>query len=75
MCRELTQSDDQSYIALARKVHDHGKESTADLMVDIKSAILDQHIPALRDIDATQQQQGNYGVYNNCGEATAFSRL
>lgn len=75
--RELAQSDDQTYIALAGKVHDRGEESTADLLVDVELAVLDQHVREVRAIEASQQQiqQGNYGVCDTCGEHIAFARL
>jgi len=75
--RELAQSDDQTYIALAGKVHDRGEESTADLLIDVELAALDQHVRELRAIEASQQQmqQGSYGVCDNCGEVIPFARL
>ena len=75
--RELAQSHDQTYIALAGKVHDRGEESTADLLIDVELAALDQHVRELRAIEASQQQmqQGSYGVCDNCGEVIPFARL
>ena len=75
--RELSQSDNQTYIELAGKVHDSGEEATADLLVDVELAVLDQHIRELREIEASQQrlQQGSYGLCDGCGEAIAFARL
>lgn len=75
--RELSQSDDQTYIELAGKVHDRGEEATADLLIDIELAVLDQHIHELRDIEASQQRllQGSYGLCEGCGEVIAFARL
>ena len=74
---ELLESDDQTYIALAGRVHDTGEASVADLLVDIQFADIDRHIREIRDIDAALMRiaGGNYGVCIDCNTTIDFKRL
>jgi DnaK suppressor protein len=74
---ELLQSDDQSYIDLAGRVHDLGEASVADLLVDLQLASLDRHVQEVRDIDAALLRiaTGGYGVCADCNNAIALGRL
>ena len=74
---ELLKTDDQTYIALAGRVHDIGEASVADLLVDLQLADIDRHIQEIRDIDASLLRiaLGNYGVCNDCKISIAIERL
>jgi len=74
---ELLQSEDQSYIDLAGKVHDTGDASVADLLVDLQLAEIDRHIQEIRDIDAALLRiaAGNFGVCDDCRSDIAAERL
>ena len=74
---ELLESDDQTYIALAGRVHDTGEASVADLLVDIQFADIDRHVQEIRDIDAALMRiaGGNYSVCIDCNTTIDFKRL
>ena len=78
---ELLDTDDQTYIELAGRVHDTAEASVADLLVDLlvdlQLADIDRHIQETRDIDAALMRiaAGNYGVCNNCKTSIAIERL
>lgn len=74
---ELLDSDDQTYIALAGRVHDIGEASVADLLVDIQFADIDRHVQEIRDIDAALLRiaAGNYGVCKDCNVTIDVNRL
>jgi RNA polymerase-binding transcription factor DksA len=74
---ELLQTEDQSYIELAGKVHDIGEASVADLLVDLQLADIDRHINEIRDIDAAflRIAARNYGVCTDCQVSIDVNRL
>ncbi len=74
---ELLDSDDQTHIHLAGRVHDRGEESVANLLVDIQLANIDRHIQEIRDIDAALMRiaTANYGVCIDCEDSIADDRL
>jgi len=74
---ELLESDDQTYIALAGRVHDIGEASVADLLVDLQFAAIDRHIQEIRDIDAALLRiaGSSYGVCVDCKVSIAVERL
>lgn len=74
---ELLETDDQTYIELAGRVHDSAEASVADLLVDIQLADIDRHVQETRDIDAALMRiaAGNYGVCNDCKLSIAIERL
>lgn len=74
---ELLESDDQTYIKLAGRVHDIGEASVADLLVDLQLADIDRHIMEVRDIDAALMRiaAGKYGVCSHCDTSIAVERL
>jgi RNA polymerase-binding protein DksA len=73
----LLQSDEQSYIELAGRVHDMEEASVADLLVDVSLADIDRHVGEIRDIDAALGRiaTGTYGVCSDCGEGIEVARL
>jgi DnaK suppressor protein len=73
----LLQSDEQSYIELAGRVHDMEEASVADLLVDVSLADIDRHVEEIRDIDAALGRiaTGTYGVCSDCGEGIEVARL
>jgi DnaK suppressor protein len=73
----LLQSDEQSYIELAGRVHDMEEASVADLLVDVSLADIDRHVEEIRDIDAALGRiaTGTYGVCTDCGEGIEVARL
>lgn len=73
----LLQSDEQSYIELAGRVHDVEEESVADLLVDVSLADIDRHVEEIRDIDAALARiaTGSFGTCCDCGEAIELQRL
>lgn len=73
----LLQSDEQSYIELAGRVHDMEDESVADLLVDVSLADIDRHVEEIRDIDAALRRiaTGTYGICTDCGEGIEVARL
>jgi DnaK suppressor protein len=73
----LLQSDEQSYIELAGRVHDMEEESVADLLVDVSLADIDRHVGEIRDIDAALGRiaTGTYGICSDCGEGIEVARL
>ena len=74
---ELLQTEEQSYIELAGKVHDIGEASVADLLVDLQLADIDRHINEIRDIDAALLRiaAGSYGVCTDCQVSIDIKRL
>jgi RNA polymerase-binding transcription factor DksA len=74
---ELLDTDDQTYIELAGRVHDTAEASVADLLVDLQLADIDRHIQETRDIDAALMRiaAGSYGVCINCKASIAIERL
>lgn len=74
---ELLQSDDQTYIKLAGRVHDIGDASVADLLVDLQLADIDRHIKEIRNIDAALMRiaAGKYGTCSHCDATIAVDRL
>ncbi len=74
---ELLETENQTYIALAGRVHDIGEASVADLLVDLQLADIDRHIQEIRDIDAAQLRMsaGSYGVCSDCKSSIAIKRL
>jgi DnaK suppressor protein len=74
---ELLESDDQSYIELAGRVHDLGEASVADLLVDLQLANVDRHIQEIRDIDQALLRiaTGSYGMCADCNSPIAINRL
>ena len=74
---ELLQSDDQTYIKLAGRVHDIGDASVADLLVDLQLADIDRHIKEIRNIDAALMRiaAGKYGACSHCDATIAVDRL
>jgi RNA polymerase-binding protein DksA len=74
---ELLESDDQTHIELAGRVHDRGEESVANLLVDLQLASIDRHIQEIRDIDAALMRiaAANYGVCIDCEDSIAVDRL
>ena len=74
---ELLQTDDQSYIELAGKVHDIGEASVADLLVDLQLSDIDRHIQEIRDIDAALLRiaGGAFGLCGDCKVHIAEDRL
>lgn len=75
--QELLETDDQTYIELAGKVHDLAEASVADLLVDLQLADIDRHIQETRDIDAALMRiaAGDYGVCNDCKTDISIERL
>ncbi|MGD8673632.1 MAG: TraR/DksA C4-type zinc finger protein [Thiogranum sp.] len=73
----MLQSDEQSYIELAGRVHDMEEASVADLLVDVSLADIDRHVEEIRDIDAALGRiaTGTYGVCSDCGEGIEVARL
>ena len=74
---ELLESDDQTYIDLAGRVHDRAEESVANLLVDLQLASIDRHIQEIRDIDAALMRiaMGSYSQCIDCEDSIAVDRL
>ena len=74
---ELIDTDDQTYIELAGRVHDTAEASVADLLVDLQLADIDRHVREIRDIDAALLRiaAGKYGVCSDCERSVAIDRL
>ena len=74
---ELLDTDDQTYIELAGRVHDTAEASVADLLVDLQLADIDRHIQETRDIDAALMRiaAGKYGICSYCKTSIAIERL
>ena len=75
--RELLASDDERYVDLAGRVHDVGDAGSADLLVDLQLASIDQHIEELRDIEAALRRvaEQSYGICEDCGDEIPRERL
>ena len=74
---ELLESDNQTYIDLAGRVHDLGEASVADLLVDLQLADIDRHIQEIREIDAAMMRiaTDNYGICTDCRSFIGIDRL
>ena len=74
---ELLQSDDERYLDLAGRVHDVADQGTADLLVDLNLASIDQHVEEIRDIEAALMRisEQSYGICEDCGDAIPLKRL
>ena len=74
---ELLNSDEQSYIELAGKVHDLEEESVADVLYDLQLANMDRHIEEIRAIDAALMRiaDRSYGSCVDCGAEIDMQRL
>ncbi|ABA58040.1 hypothetical protein Noc_1557 [Nitrosococcus oceani ATCC 19707] len=75
--QELRESDNQSYIELAGRVHDREDASLADLLIDIDLAIVDLHIEEIRNIEQALMRfpKGNYGICIDCNTDIDYQRL
>lgn len=74
---ELLDSQQQSYIELAGRVHDLEEESVADMLVDVQLASIDRQIEEIRDIDAAliRIAERSYGICLDCGGDIDMRRL
>jgi RNA polymerase-binding transcription factor DksA len=74
---ELINTEQQSYIELAGKIHDIEEQSVADLLVDLNLADIDRHVDEIRDIDAALMRiaQRSYGICSDCGQDVDKKRL
>ena len=74
---ELLNSDEQSYIELAGKVHDLEEESVADVLYDLQLASMDRHIEEIRAIDAALMRiaDRSYDTCVDCGAEIDIERL
>lgn len=75
--RELLASDDERYVDLAGRVYDVADAGSADLLVDLQLASIDQHIEELRDIEAALRRlaERSYGICEDCGDQIPLARL
>ena len=75
--RELVQSDQEQYAALAGDVADPGDQSTADLLADMNLAIIDRHINEIRAVERALLRigSGTYGICVGCDEPIGAARL
>ena len=74
---ELLAADQNTYAALADKVHDPGDASVADLLVDLDIAEIDRHVRELQRIEGALRRlaEGRYGYCVDCGKTIAVRRL
>ena len=74
---ELLNSEEQSYIELAGRVHDLEEESVADVLYDLQLANMDRHIEEIRAIDAALMRiaDRSYGSCVDCGAEIDMQRL
>ncbi|GAB4361066.1 MAG: TraR/DksA family transcriptional regulator [Methylohalobius sp. ZOD2] len=74
---ELLKSDEEQYLELAGRVHDHEEEAVADLLVDLNLANIDRHIHEVREIDAAliRIAEGGYGLCIDCEQPIRIERL
>jgi len=75
--QELVSSDDETYAALAERVHDTGEESVADLLADVNLAVIDHHIHELQRVEAAlmRVRAGTYGTCVDCEGDIEVARL
>jgi RNA polymerase-binding protein DksA len=75
--RQLLESDNQTYIDLAGRVHDSGEEAVADLLSDIGLADIDREVSEVSDIEQAliRIATGAYGVCIDCESDIPFDRL
>jgi len=75
---ELAAPELQQYIELIdRGPADSADAAIGDALADINLAIIDRHIRAIRDIEATRERiaDGRFGTCIDCGNAIGFERL
>jgi RNA polymerase-binding protein DksA len=75
--REVDQSREESFGAVAGPVTDTGDEAVADLLSDLDTAEVSRDLTELRELDAACQRlaAGTYGVCESCGREIAYERL
>lgn len=74
---ELLDSEQQTHIELAGKVHDLEEESVANMLVDLQLASIDRHVEEIRDIDAAliRIAERSYGLCSDCECEIDIKRL
>ena len=75
--QELLQSDEQHFIDLAGQVHDLDEESVAELLVDLKLAVIDFPVEVVRSVDSAPMRiaSGSYGSCSDCSPDIELARL
>jgi len=75
--RQLLESDNQTYIDLAGRVHDSAEEAVADLLADIGFAGIDREVSEVGDIEQAliRLATGVYGICIDCQADIPFERL
>lgn len=75
--QELLNSNQESYIELAGKVHNMEEASVADMLVDLQLASIGRHIDEIRDIDAAllRIERRRYGICCDCSTDIDEQRL
>jgi RNA polymerase-binding protein DksA len=75
--QELQESDKDTYLELAGRVHDAGEASVAELLKDLSLANVDRHVEEIRAIDASLMRIANhtYGMCRDCHAPIPFQRL
>ena len=77
LSRQLRDSGDKNYIAVAGRVHDTGDESVADMLADLDISHLESETRELKDIEAAlaRIRAGSYGTCIDCGNQINTGRL
>jgi RNA polymerase-binding protein DksA len=75
--REVNQSREETFGAVAGPVTDTGDEAVADLLSDLDTAEVTRDLAELRELEAARARvtAGTYGVCESCGREIAYERL
>jgi RNA polymerase-binding protein DksA len=75
--REVDQSREETFGAVAGPVTDTGDEAIADLLSDLDTAEVTRDLAELRELEAARARiaAGTYGVCESCGREIAYERL
>jgi RNA polymerase-binding transcription factor DksA len=73
----LLQTGEERLHALAGSVHDSAEEAVSSLLVDVDTAIVQQHRHELDDAENALARivDGNYGVCSDCGTGISYPRM
>jgi RNA polymerase-binding protein DksA len=75
--REVNQSREETFGAVAGPVTDTGDEAVADLLSDLDTAEVTRDLAELRELEAARARlaAGSYGACESCGREIAYARL
>lgn len=77
LIKQLRESGDKDFEALAGEVHDSGDEAVASMLGSLSAIAAEQETRELAEVEAALERiaRDNYGICSACGEPIAVERL